>query len=462
VKGEENVVADALSRSLNMVTCEEELTPTVFAREQKACKDTTKFIANTKLAMRNVKFEEQEIICDITSETERPIVPKTLRRQIFKKIHCLAHTGIRATRTAILSKYMWPGARTDVRNWVKTCTECQKNKIHRHTHAPLGSFPEVTHRFHHIHMDIVGPLTPSRGQRYLLTIVDRCTKWQEVIPMADITASTVTQAFLQTWVTRFGCPQHITTDRGAQFTSSLFKAFTQVLGTQIHHTTAYHPQANGMVERFHRQLKTSMRCQPNAKADWVDALPLIMLGLRTTCKHDMGYSPAQAVYGQALCIPGQMTRPYKVSQTSHESIKRLQAIMSKIRPPPTRDKNDAKTYVPHDLTNATHVFVRVDAVQPPLSSPYKGPYKVLSRHTRTYVIQKENHTDTVTIDRLKPAHLEISDEEATDNQRKPEVLNPQQKQHNRSTQKEKPENENTHAVHTTRTGRTIVLPNRYR
>ena len=103
-------------------------------------------------------------------------------------------------------------------------------------------------------MDIVSPLPPSNGYRYLRTCIDRFTRWLEATPIADITAPTIPSAFVHTWIACFGVSSTITTDRDSQFESALFRKHTQLLGTDHVRTTAYHPAANGMVERFHRQL----------------------------------------------------------------------------------------------------------------------------------------------------------------------------------------------------------------
>jgi len=133
--------------------------------------------------------------------------------------------------------------------------------------------------FGHIHVDVVGPLPPSEGKRYIFTIIDRSTRWPEAMPMADATTRSCTQALLGFWIARF-------------------------VGVTLHFTTAYHPQANGLIERWYRSLKTALtaRC---TTATWTSQLPWVLLGLRTTPKEDLAHSAAEMVYGQLLVVPGE-------------------------------------------------------------------------------------------------------------------------------------------------------------
>ena len=115
------------------------------------------------------------------------------------------------------------------------------------------------------------------------------------IPLASITAADCARALFAGWVSRFGVPATITSDRGAQFTSALWAGLCSLLNIQHSPTTAYHPQSNGLVERFHRRLKDALRSRA-AAADWHDHLPWVLLGIRTAFREDSEFSLAEAVY----------------------------------------------------------------------------------------------------------------------------------------------------------------------
>ena len=101
---------------------------------------------------------------------------------------------------------------------------CQRSKVIRHTLSPLSSFPTPDSRFNCVHIDVVGPLPPSNGQAYLLlTCIDRFTRWPEAIPLPDISTLTVAQALVSGWISRFTIPSTVTTDRGSQFESDLWR-----------------------------------------------------------------------------------------------------------------------------------------------------------------------------------------------------------------------------------------------
>lgn len=308
------------------------------------------------------------------------------------------------------AKFFWPGMNKEVGLWAKACIGCQRSKIQRHVVSPLGNFQKSS-RFEHVHVDIVGPLPPSNDYRYLLTMIDRCTRWPEAIPMRDITADTVAKAMYEGWISRFGCPLRVTTDQGRQFESALFKALMKKFGITRIRTTAFHPQANGKVERWHRTLKAALMAR-SAGTHWSEELATVLLGLRSALREDSQVSPALMTYGSTLRIPSDFFEPSPPEIEDAEFVRCLSESMANLSPSNKSHSNNRNTFVYKDLATCTHVFVRNDMVKSPLTPPYDGPFEVIHRGEKQFTIQMPLRTAVVSIDRLKPAYL-LNKEEIT-------------------------------------------------
>ena len=401
----QNPVADALSRMQADVSMPSPTVPiSELAQQQHTDVELQSYLKSpNSLNLITETFNHVSLICDISTGNPRPFVPSSLRRKLFASFHNLSHPGVRATQKLIKERFVWPRISADIRDWTKTCTSCQRSKIQRHTRTPLHSFPSTKFRFAHVHLSIVGPLPPSRGYSYLFTMVDRFSRWPEVNPLMEIQAQTIVKAFLSGWVSRFGICSTVTTDRRAQFESSLFQSLFSQLGITRIRTTSYHPSSNGMVERLHRTLKTSLKCHNSA--DWMGVLPLVLLGIRSSFKRDLGCCSVLMLYGTPLHLPGKFFNSPHSSSTAHSFLQTLSDHISKLKPCPPRAAIIQKPFVHPDLNSSSHVFLRNDAVQQPLQQPYSGPYKVLKRFSKTFVIDYRGKRQCVSKDRLKPAYL---------------------------------------------------------
>ena len=408
VSGEDNPVADALSRnSINKVEVEPLISQISDEQEKINMHQKTKDDWPDHWDIQN--HYGHKVTVDTRSNQPRPIVPEKLCKTVFDNIHNVAHMGVKATRRAISSSFVWPNMAKDISNWVAQCHECQSSKIVKHTRTPFNQIEAPSQKFEFIHVDIVGPLPTSNGYSYLLTVVDRFSRWPAAIPLRGITSEECAIALISGWIQYYGTPLHIVTDRGRQFTSSLWTEICQILGTTHDMTTAYHPQSNGMVERLHRQLKASLMARMSENGNWFHQLPMIMLALRTAIKEDLGLSASNIVYGQPLRLPNAFfpDEQMKYQENIHEYANKLEKYMQELQfVRPSWHGHDKKEQVDKMLLTCSHVYVLELGIKRALQRPYRGPFKVLERNDKVFTIQLLNgKEDKVSIDRLKPAHL---------------------------------------------------------
>ena len=364
--------------------------------------------ARTGLSFRKVKVGSTYLFVDVSNGPARPFVPLSYRRRIFNVIHNLGHPGVERTRQTITDKFVWPNIRQDVCKWARECVACQQAKIQRHVVPPIAKFKVPPKRFQHIHLDLVS-MPPSNGYDHLLTVVDRFSRWPAAIPIANISAETVIDALTHGWISNYGVPEVITTDRGSQFQSQIFTQLMENWGIKHISTTAYHPESNGMVERLHRRLKESLIALGRGeRLQWYWKLPMSLLALRTTVKPDVGASPSELVFGEGITVPGQLIGPPDLSddellRQQRATRNNLRVEVERLQPTPTSAHRTPRINIPDELASATHVLVR-KGLQQSLTAPYEGPFEVISRHPNGFRLRFPGRgTDIVALARLKPA-----------------------------------------------------------
>ncbi|GFX02625.1 hypothetical protein TNCV_728791 [Trichonephila clavipes] len=463
IPGSDNIAADVLSR-VSAITFPSQIDYDCIAETQQTDQELHTLIASgTSLELKKVTFPNSstEIMCDLSTGTARPYIPKQHRQDVFSAMHNLSHPGIRRSVHLMKQRFVWPSISSDVAKWARHCLACQKSKIHRHTRSPLSSFQEPSQRFDHVHLDLIGPLPPSNGYTYCLTMIDRFSKWPEAQPLKDITAETVAEAFFSSWVSRFGPPEILTTDRGRQFESSLFKALSKLLGVQKCRTTGYHPQANGMIEELHRPLKSAIKC--HATERWTEVLPIILLGLRASLKEDILCTPAELVFRTTIRLPGEMFDSSKPDDDVVNFVSKLKSHMQSLHPKPPKHHGKRPIFIHPGLLEATHVFLRRDMLCRPLQQPYDGPFKVLQRKDKVFFLHINGKRVSVSIDRCKPAFFFNTQDlqlPQTKNET-PATVEPNATASTPATVESDP-TASTPTQPSTRSGRKVHFPSRYR
>ncbi|KAG8193720.1 hypothetical protein JTE90_005018 [Oedothorax gibbosus] len=402
VDGKENVVADALSRIEEIAVIDYHAIADAQINDQE--------LEQAKINSDSLQFKSyplpngRSLWCDTSTENIRPFIPKSFRKEIFQHIHGFSHPGIKATVGQLTNKFIWPNMKKEIREWTKACINCQKVKVNRHTKSQFAEYKVPDARFSTVHIDLIGPLPPSDGKVYCLTCIDRYSCWTEVVPLADITAETVSKAFYEHWICRFGVPATIITDQGRQFESQLFRNLAAISGSKVSHTTPYHPQCNGKIERFHRSLKTAIKAHNN-NCRWTEILPTVLLGFRAALRPDAQYTIAQMLYGTPIRLPGEFFQTPTTKVEPHNFVTELQNFMELLKPTKSSSHNRPKVFVNSDLKVCAHVFVRIDRVKKALEPAYEGPYAVVKRCDKYFELLIKGKHVTISIDRLKPAYL---------------------------------------------------------
>ena len=158
-------------------------------------------------------------------------------------------------------------------------------------------------------------------------------------------------------------------------------------------------------------MKSALKAKLGSDPNWVDALPLVLLGMRAAVKSDLHCSVAEMVFGETLRLPGEFFVPSDGDMAADPAF--VADLRQKIRllrpiPPVWHGGESRRSYVSQELSSATHVFVRVGPRKTPLQSPYQGPFKVLERREKYFKLDLGNRHDMVSLDRIKPAFMDAT------------------------------------------------------
>uniref|UniRef100_A0A8C5B8M4 Gypsy retrotransposon integrase-like protein 1 n=1 Tax=Gadus morhua TaxID=8049 RepID=A0A8C5B8M4_GADMO len=210
-----------------------------------------------------------------------------------------AHLGMDKTRERILARFYWPGVRRDVERHCQGCPECQRVAPRPTARNPLIPMPIIETPFDRFALDIVGPLPKtSRGHRYILVLVDYATRYPEALPLRAATAKAVARELMLLF-SRVGIAKEVLTDQGSCFMLRVMKEVLRLLQVKQLRTSVYHPQTDGLVERFNKTLKQMLKkvMQADGK-NWDQLLPHVLFAVREVPQASTGFSPFELLYGR--------------------------------------------------------------------------------------------------------------------------------------------------------------------
>ena len=355
------------------------------------------------------------------------IVPAKMRPEVLYQLHDSplsgGHFATEKTLSRIKQRFWWPGLRASVGQYVARCPRCAaRSTAGRDRRASLHQM-EAKAPFRIIAADILGPVTLARRSqaRYILVISDLFTKYVVAVPLKDMTAKTVATAIVEEWILKFGAPDSLHTDQGANFNSEVIADVCKIFQVDKTRTSPYHPQGNGQVERFNRVIADTISKYCAEKPhEWDLYLPHVVFVYNTTVHKTLGTTPFSMLFAREaqypidlyfLKPPGDPRR--ELSESGAELNERLYEVHSHAQLTMGKEQRRQKEYyqrrvhgTPFDPGELVWLFEPHKAKSRKFYLPWKGPYEVLSRTSEVnYQICKPGapeKSQNIHFNRLKP------------------------------------------------------------
>lgn len=249
------------------------------------------------------------------------VVPYSQRRKVLTDYHQGAgHTGITKTLELIKRQFYWPGMNEDIQSWINSCKQCCKHKDKTPKQKAPFQPVVVGEPFEKIAIDITGLFTKTRrNYRYVLGVIDYFSKYVALIPLKSSDARSVAQALIKRWISVFGVPICVHSDRGTNFESALIQELCNTLGIKKTKATPYYPQGDGLIERLFRTVKPMMAATMTSYGfGWDEALPIVEMGVRATLQRSTSLSPYEIVFGRKMRLPITWQYPEENVNVEHE------------------------------------------------------------------------------------------------------------------------------------------------
>ena len=364
--------------------------------------------------------------------TLRVVPPVSQRERLFMEAHggrFGAHLSDAKVYSEIRRHYWWMGMRRDVSRWTKGCIVCATRSVGRAVKSPLTPIP-VAGPFDRIGVDVIKFPKTSRGNQYAVVFVDYLTKWPEVFAVPDQSAATIAKLLVEEIVSRHGVPSQVLSDRGRAFLSSLMQEVERLLGFKKVNTSAYHPQTDGLVERYNRTLTAMLAKTVDKKGpEWDTQLPYVLFAYRACQQSSTQESPFFLLYGRDPRLPtpailspkgspickdlkvygaelySRMSEAWELArQHITKAQKRQKGIYDQKTKSPFREGERAFLFKPAERTGTQRKFAR----------PFHGPYRLVEVGTNTARIRPvdkpEDDAILVSLDRLRRCPDEVADE----------------------------------------------------
>jgi hypothetical protein len=443
--GEENTVADALSR--NPVMCLSDKSGSLAQAQDKDnfCSDLKKYVQTTELPQNTETYlkriinmaKDCSIVNDVLYYFHRRdgmrskmavVTPESLWHRVTEAAHNSwhgGHGGVDRTKDRVFLQYYWPGVHNYVANYVKHCERCQITKGKHPPPSPLKSLPICDGRNERVHIDCFGPLkTSNEGNKLVLVMTDAFSKWVELAALPDKTAESVAKAFFEKWICRFSVPLVVVSDNGTEFCNQVLTKLFDLMGIQHNRTSPYHPQSNSSAESFNRSMKKYLNSmlENSETLNWESYLPMLQLSYNCHVHKSVLESPFYLTYNHDPRLPFfDMDNPrpmyagdyaeaqFKAATAANQLVFKNQWDARLIREKYYNQKTKEREFHVGD-----RVIFYVNAVPKNVNAKFfkhwQGPYYVIKKISPlNYVIQKSPRSKELTVHVEKIKHIQERD-----------------------------------------------------
>lgn len=292
----------------------------------------------------------------------------------------------------------WPGLYKDVKTFISNCIVCrtQKTPAEKHGKLPKRTLT-VTQPWQEVAVDLMGPFK----KQSVLTMIDTCTRWIEIIPIMDRTSASVAAAFENEWLNRYPRPTTCIHDQGSEFQGKEFQATLSSYGIRQQTSTTANPQSNAVVERVHRTIESMVNSQISSVDEWTDITQAVAFALRTTHHTALGTSPAQLVFQRDMI--------HDIAQETNWR-RQHERRMEQIRRENIRENQNRKE---HEFQPDDMVYIRFTShKKPKIGTATEGPYRIVAvRENGTVVLDRGLYTEIINIRNLQPQPLNKGENE---------------------------------------------------
>ncbi|CAF1479320.1 unnamed protein product, partial [Adineta ricciae] len=323
--------------------------------------------------------------------------------QIYHNHPLAGHFGVQRTYLKIKNKFWWPKMQQSITRYIQSCLPCQQynvSRVKKPGHLQPITPPEGP--FQLIGMDYCGPLKSTpRGNQYVLCITDYFTRWIVAVAVPDCSAQTTAEALFNEYICRYGVPVAVLSDQGTHFHNQLMEAMAKLVGYNHTYSTTYHPQSNGMIERFNATFIPQIaKLQDRENNNWDEFLAPVVFAYNTGTHSTTGYSPYRLLFGREPRLPTDQpasTFTFRKPNDYYEQLKKNMKIIHRNarenminKQKQYKSRYDTQRNDPHYSLN-DRVLIRKHGLKSKLDAKYSITPQIIIREDHpVYIVQDES------------------------------------------------------------------------